>query len=220
MTVSPEPYNHDDDAEFNQVIGGFHNTTYQPPTSDSSPYGPNPHIPAHSIPSQTVKPGLTRRGKTALTIGAAVLAGGGLITWQHHAETVAANELRAQELQIQQAKLALEQQKALDKANKDAAKAQTAAAKARQAKVDACVNDNKDLVGKELGQTLSRVIEDCQTQYPDTTGTGADMQEAASTSSTNNNGGDTLLVGAGALLIGGLWVGIRKATRPQPPPHQ
>ncbi len=178
--------------------------------TDPYPYGPPV---AHAGPAKT---GLTRRGKTALTIGAVVLAGGGLITWQHHAETVAANELKAQELQIQQTKLALEQQKALDKANKDAVKTQTAAQKARQAKVDACVNDNKGLIEHRLGTTLGSVIDDCQKQYPDTTGTSADMQEAASTSSSGSGGGQNLLLGAGAVLIGGLWIGVRKATRPQP----
>lgn len=215
MTVSPDPYNQHDDAEFNQVIGGFHNADYQPPTSVDAPYGPNPHIPAHSIPGQSAKTGLTRRGKTALTIGSVVLAGTALITWQHHTETVAANELRAQELQIQQTKLALEQQKALDKANKDAQKTQTAAQKTRQAKVDACVNDNKDLIEHRLGTTLSSVIDDCQKQYPDTVA-GADMQEAASTSSSGSSGSQNLLIGAGAVLAGGLWIGARKVTRPQP----
>jgi hypothetical protein len=154
------------DPEFDQAISGFHSAAYQPPTgAPASPYGPNPNIPAGSIPT---KPGLTRRGRTALTVGAVVLAGGGLIGWQHHADTVATNELRAKELQIQQTKLALEQQKALDKANKDATKTQTAAAKTRQAKVDACVNANKDLIEHRLGTTLSSVIDDCQKQYPDT----------------------------------------------------
>jgi hypothetical protein len=129
--------------------------------------------------------------------------------------TVAANELRAKELQIQQTKLALEQQKALDKANKDAQKTQTAAQKTRQAKVDACVNDNKDLIEHRLGTTLSSVIDDCQKQYPDTVA-GADMQEAASTSSSGSSGSQNLLIGAGAVLAGGLWIGARKVTRPQP----
>jgi hypothetical protein len=205
------------DPEFDQAVSGFHSAAYQPPTgAPASPYGPNPNIPAGSIPT---KPGLTRRGRTALTVGAVVLAGGGLIGWQHHADTVATNELRAKELQIQQTKLALEQQKALDKANKDAAKAQTAAAQNRQKKIDACVNANKDLVGKQLGYRLSNVVEDCQTQYPDTTQTGSDMQEAAASQSTGGGSSEGLLIAAGAVLVGGLWVGLRKATRPQPAPQ-
>jgi hypothetical protein len=206
------------DPEFDQAVSGFHSAAYQPPTgAPASPYGPNPNIPAGSIPT---KPGLTRRGRTALTVGAVVLAGGGLIGWQHHADTVATNELRAKELQIQQTKLALEQQKALDKANKDATKAQTAAAKTRQAKVDACVNANKDLIEHRLGTTLGSVIDDCQKQYPDLTQTGSDMQEAASSQTTGGgSSGEGLLIGAGALLVGGLWIGLRKATRPQPAPQ-
>jgi phage terminase Nu1 subunit (DNA packaging protein) len=205
------------DPEFDQAVSGFHSAAYQPPTgAPASPYGPNPNIPAGSIPT---KPGLTRRGRTALTLGAVVLAGGGLIGWQHHADTVATNELKAKELQIQQTKLALEQQKALDKANKDATKAQTAAAKTRQAKVDACVNANKDLIEHRLGTTLGSVIDDCQKQYPDLTQTGSDMQEAASTQTTGGGSSEGLLIAAGAVLVGGLWVGVRKATRPQPAPQ-
>jgi hypothetical protein len=183
------------------------------PYTDPHPYGPP--APHHGAP---VKTGLTKRGKAVLTIAAVALAGGGLITWQHHADTAAANELKAKELQIQQDKLALEQQKALDKTNKDTAKAQTAADQARQAKVDACVNQNRGLVGKQLGYRIGDVIDDCQKQYPDTANS-ADMQEAASAQSTGSSGSggtEGLLVGAGFLLVGGMWIGLRKATRPQP----
>lgn len=211
MTVS-DGYN---DPQFDAAISGFHTPTYQAPAVD--PYGTNPHIPAHSIPH---KPGLTKRGKAVFAIGSLVLAGGGLITWQHHADTAAANALKAKELQIQQDKLALEQQKAATQANQAAQKTQTEAEKARQAKIDACVKDNKTLVGKQLGQTLSGVISDCQNQYPATT-EGTAMQEAASATDTGSSGGggtEGLLVGAGFLLVGGMWIGLRRASRPQPAP--
>ena len=210
---------YNDPNAFDGIV--HHNFTPNPQANPAQPYtDPHPYGPPAPHHGRPVKTGLTKRGKTALTIGAVVLAGGGLITWQHHADTAAANALKAKELQLQQDKLALEQQKAAAKANQTAQKTQTEAEKARQAKVDACVNQNKTLVGKQLGQTLAGVISDCQNQYPATTDSSA-MQEAASatdTGSSSSSGGGTegLLVGAGALLVGGMWIGLRRATRPQP----
>lgn len=182
------------------------NTThpYTGPHQPYSPYGPAPH------PAVPVKTGLTKRGKTALTLGAVVLAGGALITYQHHADTSAANALKAKQIQIQQDKLNLEKQQAAAKANQAAQTAQAKAEAARQAKVDACINTNKGLVGKQLGYRMSDVIDDCQKQYPDTTTTGSDMQEAASTHNTNNSSGEGLLIGAGVLLVGGFVIAVRK----------
>lgn len=212
MDYNPTPTG---DDRFDEAIRGFNATspyTQQPP-HHPGPYGANPHIPAGSIPT---KPGLTRRGKTALTIGALALAGGGLITWQHHADAAAANALKAKQIQLQQEQIDLQKQKALEKANKAAAKTQTAADQARQAKVDACVNRNSGLVGKQLGYRMGDVIDDCQKQYPDTANsTGNDMKEAATATSTGGSGGEGLLIGAGIVLVGGFWVVIRKASRPQ-----
>jgi len=212
MTVSAD-YN---DPQFDQAISGFHTPAYQAP--DASPYGTNPHIPAHSIPT---KPGLTRRGKTALTIGSLVLAGGGLITWQHHADAAAANALKAKQLQIQQDQINLQKEQAAAKANQANAKAQQKANAARQKQIDACVADNKGLVGKQLGYQMSNVIEDCQKQYPDTATNTADMQEAASSQSTGGstiNAGEGLLIGGG-FLVAGLVFAARRLTRPAPHPQ-
>ena len=55
-----------------------------------------------------VKTGLTKRGKVALSVGAVVLAGGGMLTWQHYDAESTANQVKAQELSIQQQQLELE----------------------------------------------------------------------------------------------------------------
>ncbi|MER6249361.1 hypothetical protein [Streptomyces griseorubiginosus] len=214
----PQPGGQGPDDRFDQVMQGWNTPgAYQPAPAapTASPYGTNPHIPAHSIPT---KPGLTRRGRTALVIGSLVLAGGGLITWQHHADTAAAHELKAKELQLQQDQLDLKKAQQAAQANEQAQKAQAAADKARQAKVDACVQENKGLVGKQLGYRLSNVVEDCQTQYPATTGTG-DMQEAATASSTNSNTAGTGLLIGGGVLVAGMVLAVKRATRPTPQPQ-
>lgn len=182
------------------------------PHSSHAPYGPPP---AHHQ-GRPVKTGLTPRGKAALAIAATICAGGGLLGWQHYAAAQAANQVKAQELKIEQQKLALEQQKALDKANQTAQKTQTAADANRQKKIDDCVNANKGLVGRQLGATLSSVIDDCQKQYPATTNAG-DMQETATASSTGGSGGatDILLVGGAAVALG-IGLAVKRATRPAP----
>jgi hypothetical protein len=182
-------------------------------TGTHGPYGPPP---AHQ--QRPVKTGLTPRGKAALAIAATICAGGGLLGYQHYAAAQAANQVKAQELQIEQQKLALEQQKALDKATQTAQKTQTVADANRQKKIDACVENNRGLVGKQLGATLSSVIDDCQKQYPATTNTG-DMQEAATASTTGGSGNatDILLVGGAALALG-VGVAVRRAPPPPPAP--
>ena len=205
------------DPQFEAAISGFNTAAYQPPAhtpEQVTPYGANPHIHPDSIPA---KPGLTRRGRTALAIGAVVLAGGGLITWQHHADTAAANELKAKQLQLQQDQLNLAKEQAAAKANQSAAAAQAKANTARQKHIDDCVEQNKGLVGKQLGATYRSVVEDCQAQYPDTTtSTDTHMQETASAQSAGGgiNAGEGLLIGGG-ILITGLVVAARRATRPQ-----
>jgi hypothetical protein len=184
------------------------------PYTDPSPYGPP--APHHGHP---VKTGLTPRGKAALAIAATVVAGGGLLGWQHYAAGQAAAQVKAKELSIEQQKLDIQRLKALGDANQAAQKTQTAQDKTRQKQIDACVQDNKGLVGKQLGATYRSVLDDCQAQYPATASTG-DMQEAASASDSASGGGATniLLVGGGALALGAI-VFVRKASRPAPPQH-
>ncbi|MFD9004412.1 hypothetical protein ACFV0T_26225 [Streptomyces sp. NPDC059582] len=164
-----------------------------PPMADPHPYG----IPVHPI-----KPGLTKRGRAAVAVAATVIAGGGMLGWQHYAAQQATASVKAQEIALKQQELRLQELKAMNDINAANQKTQTTADAARQKKVDACVQDNKGLVGKQLGATYRSVLEDCQAQYPSSS-TGQDMQEAAS--STNSGGGGVnngLLIGAGVLVLG------------------
>ena len=202
----------DPDAAFNGIISGGYGINPQP--TPAQPYTDPAHQP-YGPPAHPVKTGITPRGKAALAICAAVVVGGGLLGWQHYAAGQAAADVKAKELAIEQQKLDLEKLKALGEANQAQQKTQTAADKTRQAKVDACVQDNKGLVGKQLGQTLGGVISDCQNQYPATTGTG-DMQEAASAKDSGGGGASDFLLIGGGVLATGLVVFVRKLSRPAP----
>ena len=154
---------------------------------------------------QQVKPGPTKRGKVVLSIGAAVLAGTGILTWQHYDAAEKASQVKAQELSIQQQKLELEKLKVLSEANAKNAKTQAAQDASRQKQIDACVSHNKGLVGKQFGATYSSVLSDCQAQYA-STGSTSGMQEAASsTDTTSSDGGVSpgllLAIGAGGALV-------------------
>ncbi|MER6092432.1 hypothetical protein [Streptomyces bluensis] len=180
-------HNHD---EFDDIVN----------TETWGPYGPSA--------AEPVKPGLTKRGKAALTIGAAVLAGGGILTWQHYSAEAEANQVRSQELALQQQQLELEKLKEMNKAAAENAKTQATYDAARQKQIDACIDANKSLVGKQMGVTYSSVVDDCQNQYAGTSTTPG-MQEAAASSDTGTDSGGGispgLLLGigtGGALLIG------------------
>lgn len=211
MNPTPQPHNGDD---FNDVIhGGYHAAhAYDPPTIDPTPYGHPQTIPAHSIP---VKPGLTKRGKAALAIGTVILAGGGLLFWQDQAEDAKAADIKAQELQYKRDLLALEMQREMNKANAENQKAQETQNAETQKQIQACVDADKGLIGKQLGVTYSSVLKDCQDRYGTTSAdAGTDIQEAAS--ATNSSGGindSVLLVGGGAFVLI-LVVAAKKATRP------
>ncbi|CAM5500099.1 MULTISPECIES: hypothetical protein [Streptomyces] len=160
----------------------------------TSPYG---------APVQHHKPGLTRRGKAALGIGAAVLAGGGLIGYQAYSADAAANETKAQEIALKQQQLELEKIKELNRASETNRKAQTSENKTRQASINACVKDKDDQVGKEYGSpSYQDVIDACQAQYA-STADGDDMESAASSKTANGGGGG---VNEGVLLGGGVLV--------------
>lgn len=175
-------------------------------THNVGPYG---------APAQPIKPGLTKRGKAALTIGAAVLAGGGILAWQDYNADAKASEIQAQELQYKRDLLALQMQKELNKANAAAKKTEAAENSERNKLVDECVASNKKMVGKLMGVTYQSVRGDCEDQYPTTT-TAGDMQAAATaqdTASSSNGGVNTgLLIGAGALGLG-LVVFAKKSTK-------
>jgi hypothetical protein len=178
----------DNNQEFESIIN----------TQEWGPYGaPTP---------QPVKPGLTKRGKVAVAIGVTVLAGGGMLLWQDYSAETEANQIKAQELSLQQQQLELERLKELNKAASQNAKAQATEDAATQKLIEACVDTDKSLVGKQMGVTYSSIVADCRSEYASNS-TGADMQEAASVSDADTGDGTispSALVGIGvgaALLV-------------------
>ena len=99
------PYN-DDDA-FNQLTEDWDNQpdAYEVPAAPATgPYGGR---------VQQVKPGLTPRGKAILAVGAAVLAGGGILGYQSYSADAAEAQVKAQELALKERSIALEEMKDL-----------------------------------------------------------------------------------------------------------
>lgn len=199
MTV-PAP-NEDD---FESIVRSLQQPTE---TIDPTPYG---------APNAPAKPGLTKRGKVALGIGAAVLAGGSLIGYQVHTANVAAAEAKAQELQLKVKALELAELKERNRAAETGRTVEADQAKVRQASVDTCVKSKSDQVGKGYGSSSYRdIVEDCQAQYPGSEKSG-DMQAAASTktASGSSSGGINDGVLIGVLALGAVAVfGARKGTR-------
>ncbi|PBC72267.1 MULTISPECIES: hypothetical protein [unclassified Streptomyces] len=193
------------DPEFDRMMSKEFPVNYPAEYVDNTPYGG---------PAQAAKPGLTKRGKVALGIGATVIAGGGLIGYQTHA----ANEVKAQEIALKAQALEIQKMRELNRASEANKKAQNKQANARQASIDSCVKSHDDQVGKVLGTTYRDVVEACQTQYPDTVA-GGDMEAAgASQTATDNGAGGVnqgLLVGGGVLAVA-LVVAVKKGTRSNP----
>jgi hypothetical protein len=190
--MSPEEFNKEFGSEFTAVI-------------DPHPYGP---------PTQHVKTGLTKRGKAALAVSAAVIGGSILIGYQMYSADAAENEAKAQEIAYKQDQLELEKLKAMKEVN--ATSSVTGAE--RQERIDACVKDSRDLIGKTIGMSLRDIVDACQAQYTDTTTTaaGADLQAAASTSSTGTGGvNNGLLIGISVLGLVAV-LAARKGSRTEP----
>ncbi|WP_331764855.1 hypothetical protein [Streptomyces sp. NBC_01238] len=197
------------DDEFNQIIKGFHMNT-PTETVDQNPYG---------VPAHPQKPGLTKRGKAALGIGVAVIAGGGLIGYQVHSANVAENEAKAQEIALKSQAIELEKLRETNRANEADRKAKASQEQVRQASVDTCVKDNAHLIGKGYGSPSHRdIVSDCQTQYAGSTSTD-DMKAAASSENASNGGGggmnQGLLIGGGVLAVF-LVAAAKKGTRSNP----
>ncbi|WP_399559262.1 hypothetical protein OH809_44985 (plasmid) [Streptomyces sp. NBC_00873] len=196
------------DDEFDRIIKEFHVNPSE--NIDQNPYG---------APAQPSKAGLTKRGKAALGIGAAVIAGGGLIGYQVHSANVAESEAKAQEIALKSQALELEKLRETNRANEADRKARASQEKARQASVDTCVKDSAHLVGKGYGSPSHRdIVSDCQTQYTGPNG-GDDMKAAASATDTGNGSGggvnQGLLVGGGVLVVF-LVAAAKKGTRTNP----
>lgn len=182
------------DDEFARIIKEFHVNPTE--TIDQNPY---------NAPTQHHKAGLTKRGKAALGIGAAVIAGGGLIGYQVHSANVAASEAKAQEIALKSQALKLEELRETNRANEADRKEKASQAKVRQASIDTCVKDSNHLVGKGFGSPSHRdIVTDCQTQYADVPSSGDMAAAASATDAGNGSGGGVnqgLLIGGGVLVV-------------------
>ncbi|MGW2739106.1 hypothetical protein ACWC4D_33515 [Streptomyces sp. NPDC001288] len=150
-----------------------------------------------------VKPGLTKRGKVAVTVAAIAVAGTGFFWHEANSAEAAKNAKETAALQIQMKKLDIEQLREINKAAAVQNKEKTSQDTAHQKAVDACIQADKGLVGKQMGVTYRSVVADCQDQF-DTFGqaaNGTDMAEAGSASSTGNEGGG--INSSGLLAIAG-----------------
>lgn len=200
---------HDDG--FEQIVHhGMQPPTAAPTWADPTPYG----TPAG--PTSTPKTGLTTRGKAALGIGAAVIAGGTLLGYQSYSASTAQADLKAQELALKAEALEVEKLKVLNQTKQVAEGKATEQATARQTAVDACVKGLKSQVGKGYGSpTYGDIVRDCQSQYP-AVSDPTDMQAAGSstTPSSSTEGGinDAAILGIGALALVGAFA-VRKNTR-------
>ncbi|MFE5482997.1 hypothetical protein [Streptomyces sp. NPDC056527] len=217
-TPSPEDFERMmQEKGFGQEPAPSHHNGYNTPTT-AGMYDPNPY----GAPTHAPKPGLTVRGKAALGIGVAVLAGTGLLGYLAYSADVAKKEAIAKELDLKAQALRIEEMKEFNRAQEVGRKSQNSADATRQASIDSCVNGNKGLVGKGYGSpTYRQVIDDCQAQYGGTNGS-VNMQTAgsATTTTTASDSGDGTIgggafLGLGALAVIALW-GARKGTKPTP----
>ncbi|MFD7615782.1 hypothetical protein [Streptomyces sp. NPDC059802] len=200
-----------DDDQFAQIIQNGYAVTEH---LDTNPYGA-----PTAGPARGQKPGLTKRGKVAIGVGAAVIAGGSLIGYQVHTSNQAAAEAKSQELQLKVKALELAELRERNRAAETGRTAEAGQVKARQASVDTCVKSNSDQIGKGFGSPSYRdIVEDCQAQYPDTE-TSDDMQVAASTKSTTDSSSGGVNDGAliGVLALGAVFVfAVKKGARSNP----
>lgn len=171
---------------------------------------------AYGSPVQPVKPGLTRRGKTAMAVVAVAVAGTGFFWHESHSAQVAKDAKETAALQIQLQQLELEKMKEINKATAAQSKEQATEDAARQKFVDACVNTDKGLVGKQMGVTYSSVVADCQAQYEGGQDSvdGADMAAAGSSTDTDSGGGGGInSTGLLAIVAGGGVIVVLGANR-------
>ncbi|MEV8101086.1 hypothetical protein [Streptomyces sp. NPDC088135] len=199
------------DDEFDQIIQNGYAVTEH---LDTNPYGTPTTALAHRQ-----KPGLTKRGKVAIGVGAAVIAGGSLIGYQVHTANVAAAEAKSQELQLKVKALELEELREKNRAAETGRTTEAGQAKARQASVDTCVKSKSDQVGKEFGSPSYRdIVDDCQAQYP-ATETSDDMQATASAKDAAGSGSSGVNDGAllGVIALGAVFVfAVKKGARSNP----
>ncbi|MFC9497622.1 hypothetical protein [Streptomyces sp. NPDC056982] len=196
-----QPYNNDD--AFDQITNGL--------DVDPDPYGET------ASPQATRrKPGLNSKGRVILGAAAVVLVGGGILVYQDHAENIAAQKAKSDEIALQQQRLDIERLKITNKLDKEQASQAKADHESLQQKIDDCVKANKD-----QSAYLQGTVDACRDQYSATsngTGSGADMQEAGAVTNTSSGSFDAtwLVVGIGA-AVGVGYVG-NKFRRPAAAP--
>lgn len=190
------------DDDFNQIIKGMR---VNDPAEhlDPTPYGTT---------GQATKPGLTKRGKVAIGVGAAVIAGSSLIGYQMYE----ANTMKARELELKAQALELEKFREANRVSQTTQKQASAQVKERQASVDACVKDQADQVGKAYGSPSYRdIVDACQAQYAGGPDAVSGLEATASTQPAG--GGEGVNQGAlmGVLVLGGgIAILTRKGKRP------
>ncbi|MFF1444131.1 hypothetical protein [Streptomyces sp. NPDC058295] len=180
--MSPEEFHNEFAPEFATETSAYGNTVYP------------------------VKPGLTRRGKVALAVGVTVIASGGMLTWQHYAAQAQENGLKSQELALKQQELRIQELKEINKATAAQSKEQEAEEADRKKFVDACVQADKSLIGKQMGVKYSSVVSDCQAQYQGggSSAAGTDMASVGSAEGAGGGGGSSInSTGLLAITAGG-----------------
>lgn len=191
------------DDEFNRIVNNLN-----PPAGehvDPYPYGPPAHAP---------KAGLTARGKVAISVGAAVIAGSGLIGYQMYE----ANAVKARELELKEQALELEKFREMNRVTQTTQQQASAQVKERQKSVDACVKGQADQVGKAYGSPSYRdIVDACQAQYTGGPDAISGLENAASTQTTSQGGevNTGVLIGVGVLglvLVGAAKKGKRPTT--------
>ncbi|NJA59182.1 hypothetical protein [Streptomyces sp. NEAU-H3] len=191
-------------AEYNGM--GFPQQPAYAPTAfiDGNPYGNAGH---------PVKPGLTKRGKAALAIGATVLASGSLLGYQHYSAQSAAAEAKAQEISLQQQQIELEKMREINRTNEITNKNVTASEKTRQAAIDKCVDSKSKSADTFAYRSL---VDACRTQYEPGQTTTSDLENAGSSKASNSSDGHvgTGFIVGGAALVGLVALGVRKSVRP------
>lgn len=174
------------------------------PEEFANEFGPEmaPQSTAYGRPVQAVKPGLTKRGKAALAVGATVIAGSSMLTWQHYSAQAEENGLKAQELALRQQELRIQELKEINKTAAVQKKQKATEDAARQKFVDACVDTDKGLVGKQMGVRYSSVLADCQAQYQ-SEGDSVEGSDMATAGSSSDSGGGINSTGLLAMVAGG-----------------
>jgi hypothetical protein len=189
------------DDEFDRIV----NHLTPPATEHVDPY-------PYGQPTHQTKPGLTKRGKVAISVGAAVIAGSSLIGYQMYE----ANGMKARELELKAQALELEKLRETHRVTQVNRQQATAQVKARQTSVDACVKDQADQVGKAYGSPSYRdIVDACQAQYTGGPDAISGLENAASSQPTGGGSGgvnDGAVLGV-LVLGGGLALLARKGKR-------